>query len=50
MPVQADAVLPKSPTGITGLDEILLGGLPSGRPALFAARPDAQDPVAVTFW
>ncbi len=27
-------VLPKSPTGITGLDEITGGGLPSGRPTL----------------
>ena len=28
------ATLPKSPTGITGLDEITGGGLPSGRPTL----------------
>ena len=27
--------LPKSPTGIGGLDEVLLGGLPTGRPSLF---------------
>ncbi|PIQ19533.1 MAG: KaiC 1 [Flavobacteriaceae bacterium CG18_big_fil_WC_8_21_14_2_50_34_36] len=27
-------VLPKSPTGITGLDEITQGGLPKGRPTL----------------
>lgn len=27
-------VLPKTPTGITGLDEITGGGLPTGRPAL----------------
>lgn len=26
--------LPKTPTGITGLDEITLGGLPTGRPTL----------------
>jgi len=26
--------LPKSPTGITGLDEITGGGLPTGRPTL----------------
>jgi len=26
--------LPKTPTGITGLDEITLGGLPQGRPTL----------------
>ena len=27
-------VLPKTPTGINGLDEITGGGLPKGRPAL----------------
>jgi len=26
--------LPKAPTGIKGFDEIALGGLPKGRPAL----------------
>ena len=26
--------LPKVPTGITGFDEITMGGLPKGRPAL----------------
>ena len=26
--------LPKTPTGISGLDEITLGGLPTGRPSL----------------
>src|SRR3954463_9788216 len=26
--------LPKTPTGIDGLDEVTLGGLPSGRPTL----------------
>ena len=30
----APATLPKSPTGITGLDEITGGGLPRGRPTL----------------
>ncbi len=30
------ATLPKSPTGITGLDEITGGGLPTGRPTLVA--------------
>ncbi len=30
----ATPTLPKSPTGITGLDEITGGGLPSGRPTL----------------
>jgi circadian clock protein KaiC len=31
---QARGALPKTRTGITGLDEITLGGLPSGRPTL----------------
>src|SRR6201997_2814061 len=30
----ADRTLPKAPTGIQGLDEITLGGLPRGRPTL----------------
>ena len=30
----AESSLPKSPTGITGLDEITEGGLPTGRPTL----------------
>ena len=28
------STLPKTPTGIQGLDEITLGGLPKGRPTL----------------
>ena len=28
------SALPKAPTGISGLDEITLGGLPRGRPTL----------------
>ena len=37
----ADAVptLPKAPTGIPGLDEITLGGLPAGRPTLVCGGP-----------
>lgn len=31
---KSPAALPKSPTGISGLDEITGGGLPSGRPTL----------------
>lgn len=31
--------LPKSPTGIRGLDEITLGGLPQGRPTLICGGP-----------
>ncbi len=31
--------LPKSPTGIQGLDEILDGGLPTGRPTLICGGP-----------
>src|SRR6187397_1121842 len=30
----AEKSLPKTPTGITGLDEITGGGLPTGRPTL----------------
>src|SRR4029077_4486402 len=30
----ADRTLPKAPTGVQGLDEITLGGLPKGRPTL----------------
>jgi len=33
-PERAAATLPKTPTGITGLDEITLGGVPRGRPTL----------------
>jgi len=33
-PKHTPTTLPKSPTGITGLDEITGGGLPSGRPTL----------------
>lgn len=35
-PAQTPPSLPKSPTGITGLDEITGGGLPRGRPTLVA--------------
>jgi len=31
---KAASILPKSPTGIAGLDEVLCGGLPRGRPTL----------------
>src|SRR4051794_37552187 len=33
-PERVARVFPKSATGIRGLDEILLGGLPTGRPTL----------------
>ncbi len=33
--------LPKAPTGITGLDEITLGGLPRGRPSLVCGTAGA---------
>jgi len=33
--------LPKSPTGITGFDEITGGGLPAGRPSLVCGPPGA---------
>jgi circadian clock protein KaiC len=32
-------MLPKSPTGITGLDELTGGGLPTGRPTLICGGP-----------
>ena len=35
-PRPAGALLAKSPTGIDGLDAILFGGLPTGRPTLIA--------------
>ncbi len=31
--------IPKSPTGVSGLDEITAGGLPTGRPTLIAGGP-----------
>src|SRR5450759_1646702 len=31
--------LPKSPTGITGFDEVSMGGLPTGRPTLVSGPP-----------
>ena len=31
--------LKKTPTGINGLDEILVGGLPFGRPTLLSGGP-----------
>jgi circadian clock protein KaiC len=33
--------LPKSPTGITGFDEVSKGGLPTGRPTLVSGPPGA---------
>jgi circadian clock protein KaiC len=33
--------LPKSPTGITGFDEVSRGGLPTGRPTLVSGPPGA---------
>lgn len=37
-PQARELELPKSPTGIQGLDEITSGGLPKGRPTLLAGR------------
>ena len=31
--------LPKSKTGISGLDEITMGGIPKGRPTLICGGP-----------
>jgi circadian clock protein KaiC len=36
---QPRSLLPKSPTGITGFDEITGGGLPAGRPSLVCGPP-----------
>src|SRR5512145_926158 len=33
------AAIPKAPTGIRGLDEVLLGGLPRGRATLVGGGP-----------
>src|SRR6478609_8221098 len=35
---QPPSLLPKTPTGITGLDEITGGGLPKGRPTLICGE------------
>lgn len=40
--------LPKSPTGIKGLDEITDGGLPTGRPTLVAGGPGAGKTLLAT--
>ncbi|MBT1709730.1 circadian clock protein KaiC [Fulvivirgaceae bacterium PWU5] len=40
-PALSDKQLKKSPTGITGLDEITHGGLPQGRPTLICGGPGA---------
>ena len=37
--IQKTTTLPKTPTGIQGLDEITLGGLPQGRPTLVCGGP-----------
>jgi circadian clock protein KaiC len=31
--------IPKAPTGIEGLDDITIGGLPAGRPTLVSGGP-----------
>jgi circadian clock protein KaiC len=36
--IQPSILLPKTPTGITGLDEITSGGLPKGRPTLICGE------------
>lgn len=40
-PAPKNTLLPKSRTGISGLDEVTAGGLPSGRPSLIAGGPGA---------
>src|SRR5688572_31051423 len=42
--------LPKTPTGIRGLDEITRGGLPKGRPTLVCGGPGSgKTLLALTF-
>jgi circadian clock protein KaiC len=42
--------LEKAPTGISGLDEVLLGGLPMGRPSLLCgAAGSGKTLIAMTF-
>ena len=38
---QPRSLLPKTPTGIKGFDEITGGGLPAGRPSLICGPPGA---------
>jgi circadian clock protein KaiC len=52
MPLEATTAsgLPKVPTGIVGFDDITLGGLPAGRPALFCGAAGCGKTLfAVTF-
>jgi circadian clock protein KaiC len=47
---KAPAALPKSPTGIAGLDDITQGGLPTGRPTLLCGGPGCGKTLfAMTF-
>jgi circadian clock protein KaiC len=39
MKIKPGPQLPKAPTGISGLDEIMFGGLPKGRPTLVCGGP-----------
>ena len=52
MPAEAPArrLLPKAPTGISGFDDITLGGLPAGRPSLICGAAGSGKTVfAATF-
>jgi circadian clock protein KaiC len=52
MPLEATmaAGLPKAPTGITGFDDITLGGLPTGRPSLVCGAAGCGKTLfAITF-
>ena len=40
--------LPKSPTGIKGLDDVTLGGLPAGRPTLICGGPGCGKTLLAT--
>ncbi len=47
-PTHAFPLLPKSPTGIQGLDEITGGGLPTGRPTLVSGSAGAGKTMLAT--
>jgi circadian clock protein KaiC len=45
---QSTTIFPKTPTGITGLDEITGGGIPRGRPTLICGTAGSGKTVLAT--
>src|SRR6202161_4437460 len=45
---EASQALPKAQTGISGLDEVMLGGLPAGRPTLICGGPGCGKTLLAT--